>query len=193
MVGAAASVPRPSSNRFASVGGSTQNLRVTTDTFGGEGQDRAVHVAHQGTCGHFQGVRIPSRVPMRTTSTAPRRPAQQSSTRSPSFTSPSSGANRSASSSRASSQRSGRCWGKTAAAPRWRTSRGELGEVRAVHHPSRRLRVRHPVPSADGVSGTAVPLASHGRVSAQASHGARAPFHTGERSPAHAPQRAARG
>ena len=35
---------------------------------------------------------------------------------------PSPGANRSASSSRASSQRSGRCWGKTAAAPRWRTS-----------------------------------------------------------------------
>ena len=32
------------------------DLRVTTDTFGGEGQDIAVHVAHQGACGHFQRV-----------------------------------------------------------------------------------------------------------------------------------------
>src|SRR2546430_8143549 len=62
------------------------------------------------------------RCAMRTTSTAPRRPAQQSCTRSPSAESPSPGANRSASSSKASSQRSGRCWGKTAAAPRRRTA-----------------------------------------------------------------------
>ena len=32
------------------------DIRVTTDTFGGEGQDIAVHVAHEGACGHFQGV-----------------------------------------------------------------------------------------------------------------------------------------
>ena len=32
------------------------DIGVATDTFGGEGQNIAVHVAHQGTCGHFQRV-----------------------------------------------------------------------------------------------------------------------------------------
>ena len=111
---------RSSSKMFASVGGSSQ-ISVSRLTVRREGQNIAVEVAHERADGHFQLVGVATLFHEdHEHGTQEARTALVHAVTL--LGAPSPGANRSASSSRASSQRSGRCWGKTAAAPRWRTS-----------------------------------------------------------------------